>query len=170
MHIPFDTMPDHARVWIYQANRALTDHEIQQAEQWGKQFVEQWAAHGQELRALVTVLRHHFLVIALDEQHHAASGCSIDSSVGFVRALEEAFSKAGQPVSFLDRTLVALLYDDEVHLVPLTDIKSHITEGRIAADTLMFNNLVSTKGNLKEQWIVPAQDSWLARYFPKVQV
>ena len=93
MYVPFEEIPDHARVWIYQANRPLSDTETQQAQQWGRQFVEQWAAHGQGLRASVTVLHHHFLVIALDEQHHAASGCSIDSSVGFVRILEEAFSK-----------------------------------------------------------------------------
>ena len=77
MHIPFETMPDHARVWIYQANRTLTTREVQQAEQWGQQFVAQWAAHGQALRASVAVLHQHFAVIALDEQHQAASGCSI---------------------------------------------------------------------------------------------
>ena len=169
MHVPFETIPDHARVWIYQANRSLSDGEIRQMQQWGQQFVAQWAAHGQDLRASVAVLHHHFLVIALDEQHHAASGCSIDSSVGFVRALEEAFGKHGNPISFLNRTLVAFFQNNTVRLVPLADIKSQIADGRILPDTRMFNNVIDTKAALKDRWLVAAQDSWLVRYFPKVQ-
>ena len=93
-----------------------------------------------------------------------------DSSVGFVRTLEEAFSKDGRPINFLDRSLVALLLDQDVQLTPLAAIKSRIAEGHITEDTLMFNNMVSTKEDLATGWIIPARNSWLARYFPKVQV
>ena len=169
MYVPFENIPEHARVWIYQASRPLSDTEIQLTQQKGQQFVKQWAAHGQDLHASTAVLHRHFLIFALDEHHHAASGCSIDSSVGFVRAIEEALSTSGQTVSFFDRTLIAFYQDDTVRLVPLPDAKTQIATGHIASDTLTFNNLVGTKGDLEDQWLVPIKDSWLARHLPKVQ-
>ena len=168
MYVPFKHIPDHARMWIYQASRPLSDTEIQQTQRLGQPFVEQWAAHGQGLRASISVLHHHFLVIALDEQHHAASGCSIDSSVGFVRALEEAFGKSGQPISFFDRTLIAFYQHDAVKLVPLAEAKAQIADGHLPPDTLTFNNLIRTKADLENRWLVAIKDSWLARYLPKV--
>ena len=169
MHVPFEQLPNHARVWIYQANRALTHQEVEQTLVWSRQFVEQWAAHGQDLYASVNVLRNHFVVIALDEQHHAASGCSIDSSVGFVRALEESFGKNGPAVNFFDRTLVAIDHDRAVKLLPLADIKSQIADGHLPPATLTFNNLIKTKAELESNWLIPIRDSWLARYLPKVE-
>ena len=169
MYVPFEHLPNHARVWIYQANRPLSDVEIEQTQQWGQPFVEQWAAHGQDLRASVTVRHRHFLIIALDEQHRAASGCSIDSSVGFVRSVEEAFGNRGEPISFFDRTLIAFYQDHSVKLVPLAEAKQQIADGRISPDTYTFNNLVGTKAELEDRWLVTTKDSWLARYLPKVQ-
>lgn len=168
MHTSFNSLPDHARVWIYQANRQLTEHEVQQAQPAGQRFVAQWAAHGQELRASVAVRYYYFLIIALDEHHHAASGCSIDSSVGFVRALEEAFSKNGSPINFFDRTQIAFLRDDTVQLLPLAQVKSQLADGSITPDARMFNNVINTKADLENHWLVAVQDSWLARYLPKV--
>ena len=169
MYVPFQHIPSHARGWIYQADRALTNQETEQAHSWGQQFVEQWAAHGQDLSASVAVLHNHFIVIALDEQHHAASGCSIDSSVGFIRALEEAFGKNGPAINFFDRTRVAIQRDRSVVLVSLAEVKSHIADGQLSPDTLTFNNLVGTKAELENRWLIPIRDSWLARYLPKVQ-
>ncbi len=168
MYIPFDQMPDHARVWIYQADRPLSDQEVQQAQQQGKSFAAEWAAHGQELRASVTVLHQHFLVIALDEHHHAASGCSIDSSVGLVRSLENSFKTPGGPISFMDRTRVAVLQQDQVQLLPLSELKQQLSSGQLAPSTLTFNNTVATKGALNAEWVVAIGQSWLARYLPKV--
>ena len=169
MYTPFEDISKQARLWIYQANRPLSDHEVEQTQQWGEQFIEQWAAHGQDLRASITVLHHHFLVIALDEHHHAASGCSIDSSVGFIRAVEEALGENGQPISFFDRTLIAFYENDSVKMVPLAQAKSHMAEGKISPDARMFNNLISIKADVETQWLVAVKDSWLARYLPTIE-
>ena len=168
MYAPFNDIPDHARVWIYQANRPLNSHEVQQIRQWGQPFIEKWAAHGQGLRASLEIFHDHFLVIALDEQHHAASGCSIDSSVGFIRALQEAFDETGQPVDFFDRTLIALYPQQSVTLLPLAQVKKQLTEGTLSPDTLTFNNLIENKADLQHRWLIRLRDSWLARYLPEV--
>ena len=168
MFILFEELPENARVWVYQSNRPLTPEEQRFILQQGKLFAEQWAAHGQQLRASVTVLHHHFVVIAVDEQHQLPTGCSIDSSVGFVRSLANVLQARGTSIDFFDRTLVAFWVNDSVELIPLAQVKRQITDGQIPPDTLMFNNLVGTKAELAAQWQLPVKDAWLARYLPKV--
>lgn len=168
MFIPFKELPEKARVWIYQANRPLTDEEQSHVLQQGRLFAEQWVAHGQPLHASVTVLCQHFVVIAVDEQHQLPTGCSIDGSVGFVRSLANALQAKGRPVNFFDRTLIAFWTNDSVALVPLAQAKRQIADGQIPPDTLMFNNLAATKSELTERWQLPVRNAWLARYLPKV--
>ena len=169
MYVPFNDIPNHARVWIYQADRPLSDSEVQHAQQRGQQFVEEWAAHGQDLRASVEIKYRHFLILTLDERHHAASGCSIDSSVGFIRSLQETLGKQGQPIDFFNRTLIALRTQDTVELVPLATLRAKLADGTMAPDTRMFNNLVETKAALQDGWLINLSDSWLARYLPQTQ-
>ena len=168
MFIPFEELPEDARVWIYQANCPLTDEEQSHVLQQGRLFAEQWVAHGQPLHASVAVLYQHFVVIAVDEQHQLPTGCSIDSSVGFVRSVTNALQTKGSSIDFFDRTLVALWRNDSVALIPLAQAKRQIADGQIPPDTLMFNNLVATKAELSERWQLPVRDAWLARYLPKV--
>ena len=168
MFILFEELPENARVWVYQSNRPLTPEEQRFILQQGKLFAEQWAAHGQQLRASVTVLRHHFVVIAVDERHQLPTGCSIDGLVGFVRSLANVLQARGTSIDFFDRTLVAFWVNDSVELIPLAQVKRQITDGQIPPDTLMFNNLAATKAELSTRWQLPIQDTWLARYLPKV--
>lgn len=166
MYLPFNEMPDTSRVWIYQANRPLSKDEETYALQLGQQFTNQWAAHGQDLRSSVQVLHSYFLVIAVDEHHHAASGCSIDSSVTLVRKLEQKFSERSS-FSFFDRTQIAFWQDNEVHLLPMNEAKNEVRNGAISPDTPLFDNTVPTKGTLETKWKIPVKDSWLARYLPE---
>jgi len=38
MYIPFDELPGHSRVWIYQSNRKFSDEEIAEIEALTKEF------------------------------------------------------------------------------------------------------------------------------------
>ncbi len=165
MYIPFEEMPAHARVWIYQASRALSATEETYALQLGQTFSSKWAAHGNDLKSSVQLCYHQFLVIAVDEAHNQASGCSIDASVGLVRALEQKFNTPAAPLSFLDRTQVAFLEQEKVFLEPAKSLKEKIKEGQIRPDTLTFNNLVSSKQQFDQEWVVPVETSWMSRYF-----
>ncbi|UPT69069.1 MAG: hypothetical protein M0D57_10815 [Sphingobacteriales bacterium JAD_PAG50586_3] len=78
--------PAMLRVWIYQADRLLTDSEQQMLAEASAQFVAQWSAHGTPLTAAAQVLNGYFLVLGVDEAQAQASGCSIDKSVNFVKS------------------------------------------------------------------------------------
>jgi hypothetical protein len=160
MAVEMNQMPDTARVWVYQADRPLTQTEIQQIDKAAEQFTAQWAAHGKSLVATHSIEYSQFLIFAVDESHHNASGCSIDSSVQFVREIENALG-----VSFLDRSKIAILEGDEVLLKPLTSIKASIEKGEITPKSKVVNNAVSTLKDWKDMWIQPAEESWMKRFF-----
>lgn len=160
MYIPFDKLSPQARVWIYQSDRKLNEADISLIEEAAPAFLEKWATHGKSLRSSYRIFHQQFLVLAVEEAVQAVSGCSIDSSVAFVRALEKELD-----VSFTDRSKVAFVLDGNVYLETLPALKSSIEQGKITADTQTFNNLVSNKQELEEKWLLPAGETWLKRYF-----
>ena len=160
MYIPFEEMPAHARVWVYQANRTLTDAERTEIEQHLQRFVSQWTAHSQDLKASAKVFPDRFVVISVDENHHQASGCSIDASVHFVQELEKHYK-----LDLFVRTELAYVNGEEIKTTPVKSLKQHIIDGEIQADTQVFNNLVANVGELREKWQTEAKNSWLSRYF-----
>lgn len=155
-----ETLPDNSKVWIYQSNRVLTTDEAIKLEMMANQFVSGWNAHGQKLSAGFEFMYNHFLVLAVDESVHGASGCSIDTSVELVRQLNASFQ-----VDFLDRKNVAILENDRVALIELTALKNEVSSGRLTPDSKVFNNLVPTLGDFRNSWITSASETWLKRYF-----
>ena len=160
MYIPFDELPQHARLWVYQANRSLTAQEQAEIKPLLERFATEWSSHGKGLQASASLLHDRFLVIGNNESEAAASGCSIDASVKFVRELEERFG-----VSFFDRTQLAFLENEEIVTVPMSEIKSKVASGDIKQDTLYFDTLINNYGELQQAWPKPAGSSWLSRYF-----
>lgn len=154
-----ETMPDSARLWVYQADRQFTDEELNLVHQLTSQFVDGWAAHGTGLTATYLIAHNQFIILMVDESQEMASGCSIDSSVSLIRELE---SRLG--LSLLDRSKIAVL-QDELEMYPLNGIKSAVQSGKINPDATVFNNAVSTYGDWKSNWKQQAKSSWMGRFF-----
>lgn len=160
MYVSFDELSHQARVWVYQSDRRLKQDELSLIEREAPAFLETWATHGKPLKASFRLFYQQFLVMSVEEAEQSASGCSIDSSVSFIRMLEKELG-----VNFMDRAKVAFLQDKEVLLEALPQLKGSIEKGSITAKTPTFNNLVTNKQELEEKWLLPAEETWLKRYF-----
>ncbi|GAB3707380.1 hypothetical protein GCM10027592_41470 [Spirosoma flavus] len=160
MYVDFDKLPDNARIWVYQADRPLTDADVRTVEDLLKPALSQWAAHGQPLLASVKISENRFVVIGLDESYSLPSGCSIDDSV---RTLRNVGQQLG--VDFFDRSAAVQMADGVVQTISLPAIKNAIASGQLTVDTFVFNTLVKTKSEFLTNWRTRAADSWLGRYF-----
>ncbi len=160
MFLPFNQLPESARVWVYQSNRDLTSAEHEAIAEQLTSFCDEWSAHGAGLKSSFQILHNRFIVIAVDEDYNMATGCSIDSSINQIKHIENKFG-----LNFMDRTQVAFYIDDKLYIESLSAIKSKVNEGVISAETKTFNNLVETVGDFKAGWMVSASNSWLKRYF-----
>ncbi len=161
MYVPFDQLPDHSRLWIYQSSRPFSQEEQLQISVALKTFCEQWNAHQQPLNSSFDIRFDRFIILSVDEGVHAASGCSIDSSVAVIRQIAEQFR-----VDMFNRLDQALLLDEQVVVKSLAEIKKELAAETLSEDTKVFNNLVKDLAEFKSGWIVPIADSWLSRFVP----
>lgn len=163
MYVAFDTLPDTARLWVYAAGRPFTAAEKSLIEETAPGFLQQWTAHGKSLQAGYTILHDQFLLLAVNEAEHQASGCSIDASVNYVRSLEKELQ-----LLLTDRSQVSFWQGDKVKTVKLPELKEAVTSGDIRPESTLINTLVATKGELQADWHKKAADSWLKRYFKAI--
>ncbi|UOY06076.1 ABC transporter ATPase [Muricauda sp. SCSIO 64092] len=159
MLVPFQSLPNTARIWIYQCNRTFTDSELTEVESLLGGFLTQWTAHGADLKAGYELPYGRFIVIGLDQSMNSASGCSIDASVHFIQDLEQKFQ-----VQLLDKMNVSYKQGEYIAYKPLKDFKKMAKERAVSKNTIVFNNLVASKQEFLENWEVPASDSWHARF------
>ena len=159
MLVEFETLPEHARIWVYQCNRTFTEEEVAQIKLETEAFLNQWTAHGAALNAGFIMPYNRFLVIGLDQTEASASGCSIDASVHFIQALEQKYR-----VDLMDKMNVSYKQGEYIAYKALKDFKKMAKDKAVSKNTVVFNNLVATKGEFLENWEVPASESWHARF------
>ena len=157
--IAYDLLPGVSRVWIYQSNRPLSDEEVRELRPIVQQFVTQWVSHNRQLSAYGDVLHHRFIVLMVDESKAGASGCSIDSSVHFMKQVENRFG-----IDLFDRMRFSYKSGDQVETVSSTDFGQLFKAGKIDDNTLVFDNLVATKDAYESGWLKPLKDSWHKRF------
>jgi hypothetical protein len=162
MYIPFESLPQHSRVWIYQSGKKFTQTDIDTISEALTSFTQNWSVHGQPMETSFDIRYNHFIILAANDQ---ASGCSIDSSV---RAIKEIGSAIG--ADLFDRTQVAFKEKEEIVLLRLAELKQKFESGLWNEQTSTFNNLVDTKAALADNWVVAAGTTWLKRYLPKETV
>jgi len=160
MYTNFEDLDNSSRLWVYQAERPLSVEEKQFVLDTGKAFVESWTAHSKALNASIEIKYNQFIVLAVDETKAPATGCSIDKSVHFIKALENELK-----INLLDKSKVAFFKNDAVVLESLPSIKAKVESEEISASLLTFNNMVTSKQEFESNWLIPAGDSWMGRFF-----
>ncbi len=156
-----NSLPANARVWIYQSNRAFAEQEMAEIDLRLKDFVKQWTSHKVGVEGDGAILYNRFIVLMADEEKVKLGGCSIDSSVHFIKGLERDYG-----LNFFDRWNIAYLQGDKVLSCNRADFEKLVDEGKVTEETIVFNNLVSTKQQLQTTWQTTYGKSWLKNLAP----
>ncbi len=159
MLVDFNTLPEQSRVWIYQANRSFTEEEISEISSKLDTFIENWTAHGADLHSGFQIKYKRFIVLGLNQNLNAATGCSIDASVHFIQQLEKEYN-----VDLMDKMNVSYKQGEFIAYKSLIDFKKMAKDKAISKKTIVFNNLVTNKAEFEENWEVPASESWHSRF------
>jgi len=165
MHVPFDQMPDHARLWVYIASRNFTPEEELKIEGNLRQFVSGWETHGAPMSGSYEISHHRVIVLAADEKFLAASGCSIDKQVHLIKNIEQELN-----ISLLDKLWVYVQAPEGLISYKLTELKSLVEQGTLKYNSLILNNLCPTVEEWKRNSFVPASETWTKRYFTNIGV
>jgi hypothetical protein len=159
MFTEYKNLPHNSRVWIYQADREFTDTEMDFIASKAEDFINQWTRHGDDLKGSFTFKYNQFLVLAVDESFNNVSGCSIDSSVRFVQALEKELN-----LDLMNKMNITFKDNDRINLVKLSDFQRFAKEQKVTSDTIVFNNMVNTKEAFENNWEIPVKESWHKRF------
>lgn len=160
--IPFDQLPDSARLWAFAASRRLTEQEAAPFLAATDEFLVAWTAHKVPLAAASAWRYGQFLFVAVDESAAGASGCSIDALVRFMRDTER-----GLGVRLTDNGSVWFRAPNgDVACTSREGFRKLAEEGAVGPDTVVFDNTIQTVGALRERrWELPANRSWHGRAF-----
>lgn len=155
--IPEDFQPL-SKVWVYQGSRLFTFSEALEIEDMMNKFVDQWTSHGASVKGYANLLFGQFIVLMADESQATVGGCSTDSSVRLIKAIEQKFA-----VDMFNRQNLAFAIKGKVQLLPLSQLSYAVANNFIDNDTIYFNNVVLTKEELLTKWLIPVKESWLAK-------
>ena len=158
MLVDFNDLPDSSRIWVYQADRSFTDIEVEQVSDKLAEFVQNWKRHGDDLKASFQIKYNQFIVLAVDENFNNVSGCSIDASVHIIQELQKDFE-----VDLLNKMNVSFKDGKNINTVSMKQFREFAKLDKINSNTIVFNNMVTSKVDFETAWEVEADQSWHAR-------
>jgi hypothetical protein len=157
--VPFDTLPDDARLWVFASAEPLDDARSARLLTEVDAFLDGWAAHGEPLRAARDWRDDRFLAVGVDQRTAGASGCSIDGLFRRLQALEPTLG-----TTLLGGASRVYWRDAEgrVQQASRADAKSHAARGVWGSDSPVFDLGVTTAGDWRYRFERPAKESWHA--------
>ena len=138
MYLPH--LPETSKVWIYQSQTEISEAIQAQLLPKLKTFIEGWAAHGNGLFGDATILENYFIVLAVDESKVPASGCSIDTSVHFIRNIGQEFN-----LDFFNRLNVLIELDGAKKIVNYHELNLY-------PGAIFYNPMITNLADLKTKW------------------
>ncbi len=157
--VPFETLPDDARLWVFAAAAPLSDAQSTTLLREVDAFLASWAAHGAPLRAARDWRDDRFLAVAVDQSTAGASGCSIDGLFRRLQGIEPS----------LGTTLLGgasrVYWRDGAGAVQTGargDAKAQAAAGAWGVDSPVFDLGVTTAGDWRTRFERPARESWHA--------
>ncbi|WP_027375959.1 hypothetical protein [Kaistella palustris] len=147
------------RVIIYPASRPFSAKETKVIAEKLYDFIGSWAAHGKPLEASFKIEKNQFIIICVDEEKEAASGCSIDELGGVIREIDNEFQ-----LGFFDRMKASFIENGEVKTLKLQDFKKGIKEGKFAPDIQVFDFSKNSYIAFLSDFLLPLRRSWAGIY------
>lgn len=147
------------RVIIYPASRPFTAVESKVITEKLFDFLATWAAHGKPLSSSFKIEKNQFIVVCVDEEKEAASGCSIDALGGLMRQLDEDFQ-----LGLFDRMKASFVENGEVKTMKLQDFRNAVKSGEISDEIQVFDFSKNTYVAFLSDFLLPLKRSWAGIY------
>lgn len=143
----FEGFSDESKVWLYQADRALSETEMKELESELLAYTGNWDSHGSLLVATAKVVNPYFAMIVVDQTKVGLCGGSVDSSTRFMKELGAKLN-----VNFFNRMNVTIEENGTPKQIHFSELKDH-------AENLVYDSLVTSLADLRKGWPRPIKES-----------
>lgn len=145
------------RVIIYPASRPFTTKEAKTITEKLYDFLAGWAAHGKPLSSSFKIEKNQFIVVCVDEEKEAASGCSIDALGKVMREIDDEYE-----LGLFDRMKASFVENGEVKTLKLQDFKAKLRNNELPSDIQVFDFSKNTYLDFISHFLLPLERSWAA--------
>ena len=147
------------RVIIYPASRTFTPKESKVITEKLFDFLATWAAHGKPLSSSFKIEKNQFIVVCVDEDKEAASGCSVDALGGVMKEIEQEFQ-----LGLFDRMKATFVEHGEVRTLKLQDFRNGLKNGDISKNIEVYDFSKNTYVAFLSDFLLPLRRSWAGIY------
>ena len=147
------------RVIIYPASRPFTSKESKTITEKLYDFLATWAAHGKPLSSSFKIEKNQFIIVCVDEDIEAASGCSIDALGTVIREIEAEFH-----LGLFDRMKATFVENGEVKTLKLQDFRNGLKNGEVSKEIDVYDFSKSTYVSFLSDFLLPLKRSWAGIY------
>jgi hypothetical protein len=155
--VPFETLPDSSRVWVFGSDKLLTEEGTKLLLEGVDAHLADWKAHGAPLTVAREWRDGRFLIVAVDQSTAGASGCSID---GLFRVLQQLERTVGANLVGGGR----IFYRDNHGMVQSAtrdEVAALAQNGVITKDTVVFDTTLTDLGTWRACFERRAKESWV---------
>ncbi|RKF04202.1 hypothetical protein C8N26_0865 [Tenacibaculum lutimaris] len=158
MFVEFNSLSEEAKVWVYPSSRKFYPQEIDELKEKLNSFVEAWKQDDAGFKASFELKYNRFIIFSAEEDAQLTNA-DIDQQVAFILQLQQEYE-----VELLDKMNVCFKQGEFIQYKDVKEFKTLLKKKSVSAKTIVFDNLVQTKGELENYWEVPITESWYNRF------
>ena len=158
MIVDFNKIPDWGKLWVFPSSRKFYPQEIAEITEQLEEFLTNWSQNGQSFNCSYQLKYDRFIIITVDDSNLNLSLEAHDSLVTFILGLETKLD-----VILLDKINVCYKQGEFVQYKDLKEFKQLIKNKGVSEKTIVFDNMITTKEELENNWEISITDSWLGR-------
>lgn len=159
MFVPFDSLTEEAKVWVYPSNRKFYKEEVPEITEKVKEFVQSWKGNDEEFKASFTIKYDRFIIFAAEDSKSPLTTPELDAVIAFIFQLQTTYE-----VELLDKMNVCFKQGEFVQYKEIKAFKKLLKNKSVSKTTVVFDHLIQTKFDLENYWEVPITESWYNRF------
>jgi len=162
MIVDYKQMPDESKLWIFPSSRKFYPQEIEGLIERIKEFLSEWDDDEVLIKCSYSIKYDRFIFVTVDDTNNSLSVQAHDLLITFIQELEKVYN-----IILMDKMNVCYKQGEHVQYKDLIAFKKMMKERGVSQKTIVFDNMISTKGELKYNWEINIMNSWLGRFLKK---
>lgn len=159
MTTDYNSLPDESKVWVFPSQKKIFANEIDAIENKVNAFIMKWVEDNATLKAAFTIKYNRFIVFFANSESPISTETT-NQLISFIIELQTELETV-----LMDKMNACFKQGEYVQYKDLKDFKKLIKDKAVNKNTIVFDNLISTKLEFDEYWEVPASESWYGNMF-----
>lgn len=162
MIVGFSIIPEEAKIWVFPSNRKFYPQEIDAIKLRIETFLTNWKDNRNEVECSYLIKYDRFILISANDVDYGLSLEAHDALISFIIELEKEYD-----IVLLDKINVCYKQGEFVQYKDIIEFKKMIKSKGVSETTIVFNNMITVKEELRYNWEINIMESWLGRLVKK---